>query len=100
MSGDMFFGLNLPKLSKLGTNNGPPPVTPAPVPTKPLMNPLPTDTFTFSGNVLSNAAPQILQVAGIPIKLDASTLHTSTLTTLKNPPEHFSQFPPLTDVND
>jgi hypothetical protein len=56
----------------------------------------PVDSFQFSNPL--GATSQPLVIGGVPVKLDASTLHGSTLSTLKNPPEHHSLFPPFTDI--
>lgn len=70
MSGDMFFGLNLPKLNKVGLPGGGniPPVTPQNVPQYGAGNPQ-VDTFTRSNPLLFSGSPIVSNAANFASKL-------------------------------
>lgn len=70
MSGDMFFGLNLPKLNKVnvpGSVNTPP-VTPQSVPQYGVTNNQ-VDTFTRSNPLLFSGSPVVSNAANFASKL-------------------------------
>jgi hypothetical protein len=56
------------------------------------------DTFQRS-NPLGTSGHPVLNIGGVPVTLNPNSLNPSTLNVLKNPPEHYSAFPPFTDVN-